>query len=147
MCTIRIGGEQFEFLAITILGRSHPDARDYWDGNWVRASVEVAAGGFRGQVNSDLRAEELASFHRQVARLAGSLAGEARFETMEEWLSIAVTGDARGQVELSCEVRDQPGGRNRLAFRLALDQTYLQLMVAQLGQAVSRFPIVCRPGA
>ena len=89
MCTIRIGGEEFEFLAISILGRSHPDAGDYWDGNWVRASVEVAAGGFRGEVAGDL-AEELASFHREVARLAGSLAGEARLATMEEWLSIVV---------------------------------------------------------
>ena len=66
MCTIRIGGERSEFLAITILGRSHPDARDYWDGNWVRASVELAAGGFRGEVGGDLRTEELASFHRRI---------------------------------------------------------------------------------
>ena len=35
MCTIRIGGERSEFLAIKILGRSHPDSRDFWDGNWV----------------------------------------------------------------------------------------------------------------
>ncbi len=147
MCTIRIGGENAEFLSITILGRSHLDARDYWDGNWVRASVEVAAGGFRGTVGGDLRAEELASFHAEVASLAGSLAGEARFTTMEEWLSIFVTGDGRGQIELSCEVRDQPGTGNQLAFRLSLDQTCLRPMVAQLGRAVSEFPVVGRTDA
>ena len=140
MCTIRIGGEQAEFLAITILGRSHPGARDRWDGNWVRASVEIAAGGFRGEVGGDLRAEELASFHRDIARLADSVAGEARFTTMEDWLSIVVTGDRRGHVELACEVRDQPGVGNTLAFRLGLDQTYLRPMVDQLGHAVSEFP-------
>jgi hypothetical protein len=140
MCTIRVGGEQAEFLAITILGRSHPHARDRWDGNWVRAAVEVAAGGFRGEVGGDLRAEELASLHRAIARLAESIAGEARFTTMEDWLSIVVTGDRHGHVELAGEVRDQPGVGNTLAFRLALDQTHLGPMVDQLGRVVSEFP-------
>jgi hypothetical protein len=142
MCTIRIGGELAEFLAITILGRSHPDARDRWDGNWVRAAVEVAAGGFRGEVGGDLRAEELASFHRDIARLTESIAGDARFTTMEDWLSIVVIGDRHGHVELTCEVCDQAGVGNTLAFRLALDQTYLRPMVDQLGLAVSEFPEV-----
>jgi hypothetical protein len=145
MCTIRVGGENSEFLAITILGRSHTDARDQWDGNWVRASVEVGAGDFRGEVRGDLRAEELVSFHREFARLSGSLVGEARFTTMEDWLSIVVTGDRRGQIELTCEVRDQPGIGNTLAFRLALDQTYLRPMAEQLGRAVSEFPVIGRP--
>ena len=144
MCTIRIGGERSEFLALTLLGRSHPDARDYWDGNWVRASVEVVAGGFRGEVGGDLSAEELASFHGEVSRLSESLSGEARFSTMEDWLSIVLAGDRRGGVELSCEVRDQPGIGNTLAFRLALDQTYLRPMVEQLRQAVAEFPVIGR---
>jgi hypothetical protein len=146
VCTIRVGGEECEFLAITILGRSHPEARDRWDGNWVRASVEMAVGGFRGQVGGDLRAEELISFHREVARLAASVAGEARFTTMEDWLSIVVTGDRRGHVELMCRVCDQPGVGNMLEFRLSLDQTYLRPMVDQVGRAVAEFPEIDEQG-
>ena len=110
-----------------------------------RASVEVAAGGFRGEVAGNR--PPIRSWPRSIAksRLAGSLAGEARLATMEEWLSIVVTGDGRGHIELSCEVRDQPGIGNRLAFRLALDQTTLRPMVAQLGRAVSEFPVIGRP--
>jgi hypothetical protein len=144
MCTIRVGGENSEFLALTILGRSHPDARDYWDGNWVRALVEVAAGGFRGEVSGDVRAEELSSFHGEVARVFESSSGEARFSTMEDWLSIVVAGDRCGGIKLSCEVRDLPGIGNTLAFRLALDQTYLRPMVEQLRRAVVEFPVIGR---
>ena len=89
-------------------------------------------------------AEELASFHGEVSRLSESLSGEARFSTMEDWLSIVLAGDRRGGVELSCEVRDQPGIGNTLAFRLALDQTYLRPMVEQLRQAVAEFPVIGR---
>ena len=147
MCVIRVGGERSEFLAITLLGRTHPAARDYWDGNWVRAAVDVAAGGFRGEVDGDLRAEELAAFHRDLALLAESLAGEVNFTTMEQWLSIVASGDGHGHIELSCEIGDRPGIGNMLAFRLALDQTHLRPFVAQLGQAVTAFPVIGRPDA
>jgi hypothetical protein len=147
MCTIRVGGERREFLAITLLGRSHPDARDCWDGNWVRAAVEVAAGGFRGQVVGDLRVDELVALHRDLVQLVESLVGEARFTTMEDWLTIDATGDGRGHIALSCEVRDRPGIGNLLTFRLTLDQTDLQPMVTQLGRALSEFPVLGRPEA
>ena len=144
MCTIRIGGERSEFLALTILGRSHPDARDYWDGNWVPRLRRGRRGRVPGRGRRRPAREELASFHGEAARLSESLSGEARFSTMEDWLSIVLAGDRRGGVELSCEVRDQPGIGNTLAFRLALDQTYLRPMVAQLGRAVAEFPVIGR---
>ena len=148
MCIIRVGGERSEFLALTLLGRSHADARDYWDGNWVRVSVEVIAGGFRGEVGGDLRAEELASFHGEITRLAESVVGEARFTTMEDWLSIVLAGDRRGGVELSCEVRDQPGIGNALArSSWRLDQTYLRpIGRAARARAVAEFPHDRSPG-
>ena len=147
MCIVRVGGERSEFLAITLLGRSHPAASDYWDGNWVRVVVEINAGGFRGKVDGDVRADELEAFRRDVALLDESLSGVAHFTTMEEWLSIIATGDGHGHVELSCEVRDQPGIGNTLAFRLALDQTYLRPLVTQLTHATLAFHVIGRPDA
>src|SRR3954454_9303348 len=90
MCEVTIRCEGGELLAITLLGRSHPGASDYWDGNWVLAAVKVQAGGFRGSVGGHLRSEELADFRNQLARLQESLRGTAEFATMEEWLSIRV---------------------------------------------------------
>ena len=79
MHAIRVGGEEAEFLEIAALSRSHPDCTDYWDGNWLRARVEVAGGGFRGAATADLRAEELADFHTQLRRVAERLTGRLSF--------------------------------------------------------------------
>jgi len=147
MCDVPIHSDCGGFLTITLLGRSHPGASDYWDGNWVRAAVEVRAGGFRASVGGDVRAEELAQFHDQFARLQESLRGIAEFETMEEWLSIRVEGDGQGHMECRCIIRNHPDIGNRLDCTLATDQTFTRATVAELAAAVEAFPVVGRPGA
>ncbi len=107
MCEVAVRCESEECLTISLLGRSHPGATDYWDGNWVRANVKVKAGGFRGSVGGDLRTEELARFLAQLGRLQESLRGTAEFATMEEWLSLRVSGDGKGHMEFRCVIRDQ----------------------------------------
>jgi hypothetical protein len=142
MCEIVIRSEGDDCLTIALLGRSHPRATDYWDGNWVRAAVEVAAGGFRGKVGGDLRADELARFHEQLVRLQQSLRGTAEFETMERWLSIQGTGDGKGHMEFRCTVRDQCGVGNTLACTIASDQTFVRSAVKALAAAVQAFPVI-----
>lgn len=143
-CTIRIRGERAEFISVTLQGRSHPTSEDFWDGNWLRARVEVAAGGFRGDVSGELRTEELVEFHRQILRLVGTLVGEANFTTREGWLKIRATGNGRGQMDLRSEVRDRPGDGNSLVLRLELDQTYLTLTAGDLVRAVKLYPVIGR---
>jgi hypothetical protein len=145
MAEVAIRCEGGEFLTINVLGRSHYPAADYWDGNWVTASVEVQAGGFRGSVGGHLRAEELVAFHDQLARLQESLRGTAEFATMEGWLSIRVEGDGRGHMECRCVIRDEPGIGNTLDCTLATDQTCTRATVAELAAAVQAFPVVGRP--
>src|SRR5438067_1705785 len=142
MFEIAIRGDGGGFLKIALLGRSHPNANDYWDGNWVRAAVDVHVGGFQGSVGSDLRAEELALFLDQLSQLQKSLRGTAEFETMEQWLSIRVTGDGRGHMDFRFVIRDQPGIGNTLKCMLATDQTFTQATVVELAAAVRAFPVV-----
>jgi hypothetical protein len=145
MCEVAIRCDGGDFLTITLLGRSHPGATDYWDGNWVRAAVELSAGGFRGSVGGDLRSEELSQFHDQLVRLQQSLRGIAEFETMERWLSIRVTGDGKGHMEFRCNIRDRPGIGNTLDCTLATDQTFTRSTVTELGVAVRAFPVIGKP--
>jgi hypothetical protein len=145
MYEVVIRSEGGDFLTITLPGRSHPGATDYWDGNWVSAAVEVETGGFRGSVGGDLRAEELAQFHDQLVRLQQLLRGTAEFKTMEGWLSIRVTGDGKGHLEFRCTIRDQPGIGNTLICTLASDQTFTRSTVRELGAAVQAFPVIGKP--
>jgi hypothetical protein len=145
MCEVIVGSDGGSFLKITLIGRSHPGTSDYWDGNWIRAAVEVKAGGFRVSVDGDLRADELAQFLDQLTRLQESLQGTAEFETMEGWLSIRVIGDGRGHMEVRCVIQDEPGIGNTLNCTLASDQTFTRTTLNQLAAAVQALPVIGRP--
>jgi hypothetical protein len=140
---IRIGNG-VPYLTVTLLGRSHPDQTDYWDGNWLRAEVEVVAGGFRGLVSGDLRSDEFAHFRDALAILNESLRGEAEFATLERWLNVRAIGDGRGHVTFACEVRDE-GARATLTCEFIDDQTCLASLLRQLDQALLLYPVIGHP--
>jgi hypothetical protein len=145
MSIIHFGGEQNEFLSLTVHGRSRPETSDYWDGNWLWCSAEVSAGAFRGTVDCMLRTEDLARFLPRLERLSESLDGEALLDTLEGWLDIRLTGDGRGHVALCGQLVDAPADGNSLEFRLSLDQTFLPPLIAQLRAVLAQFPVVGRP--
>jgi hypothetical protein len=140
-----LGHPASEHVRVEFVQRTHPSATDYWDGNWVAVRVRVRVGGFDARAQGDLRADELASFHRDLVRLHASLAGEARFTTMEDWLSLRLVGDGRGHVEVRGQVRDQPGIGNLLDFGFKLDQTDLQGALSELEAVCRAFPVVGAP--
>lgn len=93
---IVIGADGSEQLSVHVTRREFPEASDYWDGNWVYATIQIRAGAFRGEYEALLRTDELASFRDQLATLHAALNGCATFETMEHWLRVDIQGDGRG---------------------------------------------------
>ncbi len=144
MIGFRIGGEDSEYLDVKIIAPSDP-TKDYWDGNWVVADIEIEAGGFSGRYRAYLRAEELKSFRNAVASLYSLDSKEARFETMEGQLRINIVGDNLGHFEAECEALDQVGSGNRLSFSLSFDQTYLPGILKGLDTVVRECPVVGQP--
>ena len=78
--TFRIGGGSAEFVEVEIVGRSVPDATDYWDGNWLVSRVTVAVGGFSGAFDAFFRVDEIQGFRDQLGHLRQTLRGQAAFE-------------------------------------------------------------------
>jgi hypothetical protein len=144
MHEILICADHGEFLKLSVAGRSHSDCNDYWDGNWLRATVDVRASGFRGSVDGDIRAGELVAFCGQLAQLQKSLQGVAGYDTLADWLSIRATGDGLGHIEIRCVVLYQPGIGNKLEFTLASDQTFMKQTIDQLTEATKAFPVIGR---
>jgi hypothetical protein len=144
---IRLGYSENEFLLIGVLHREFPQNEDYWDGNWLVATVEVAVGAFRGEVKGYLRTDEFIAFRQEVVELYTRLTGTARFSTMEGWLTIQLTGDGLGHIVADCVLRDEPGTGNKLEFTLEFDQSYLPNILKGLTQVTQTFPIVGRPPA
>jgi hypothetical protein len=143
--TIEVGGNDRERISLAILGRSHPGATDYWDGNWVRASVEARVGGFTAAFGADLRTDELDRFRSELRVLYETLAGEAVFETLEGCVAFRFVGDGQGHIRVEAELRDEPGVGNRLRCELELDQTYLPPIMAALDTALGHWPVVGNP--
>lgn len=146
MCEATIRCEGGEYLTLTVHGRSFPDCTDYWDGNWVRVSVDVSVGGFRGSVSGGLRTNELKDFHQQLVRLQESLEGTAELQTMESWLSIQASGDGCGHMRFRYVIRDEPGIGNTLECLLRTDQTFTRSTVAELTAIVKAFPVIGQIG-
>lgn len=121
--------------------REFPDATDYWDGNWVYATVRIRVGAFRGEYEALLRTDEIAHLRAGFGQLHTELSGTATFESMEEWLKISVVGDGRGNFVAACQARDQPGIGNTLRFELRFDETQLLPLVASLNEVLAAFPV------
>jgi hypothetical protein len=141
----RVGGQRMEYVEVWVISRS-PEP-DYWDGNWLSCKVSLAAGGFGGRYDANLRTEELEQFHSEVQALYDSLIGVAHLRTMEEQLTLELEGDGRGHILCRGEGRDRSGTGNVLRFELALDQTQLFGTMVQLSELLTRYPVRGSPAA
>jgi hypothetical protein len=144
MYTIRLGGDEAEYLLLTLHGRNRPDSADYWDGNFLWCTAEVIAGAFHGSVSNVVRNEDLIRFLTRLELLYQQLDGEALFDTLDNWIDVRVIGNGQGRIEVRGQLCDNPVGGNALEFRLYLDQTFLPPAIGRLRAAVDAFPIVGR---
>lgn len=78
-----IGSSPRERLVVRPTRHEYPEARDYWDGNWIYSDVEIAARAFQGGFECTLRLEDFVSFRDELRTLHEGDAGSARFGTME----------------------------------------------------------------
>jgi hypothetical protein len=146
---IQIGHSERESLVIEILERSNPTAIDWWEGNWLKATVTVnvvlAEGALNGQVRGLLRSNELAVFQNELAELYSSLTGTARFSTMDRWLALELRGNGRGQVAVIGQLSHNSVSMNMLRFEMGLDQTYLPEILTSLHAVLTAYPVIGQP--
>jgi hypothetical protein len=147
MNTFRIGGSSAEFVDVEIVGRSAPDATDYWDGNWLVSRVTVAAGGFSGAFDAFFRVDEIQGFRDELSHLRQTLRGQAAFAPMEEQLTLRLEGDGKGHITVVGHARDVAGTGNILKFELALDQTYLGTLIGSIDDVLAAYPVRGQPAA
>lgn len=143
---VLLGNPHGEHLSIGLLGRAHPGADDYWDGNWVLSPIAIRAGGFQGTVGATLRTTELESFHRELSALYETLSGTAVLDSMEDWLELTVRCEPSGVLAVTGTLLDQAGHGNQLRFELGgLDQTHLPPVLDELEDCLRAYPVVGTP--
>jgi hypothetical protein len=144
MCEALVGDANGERIVLRVLAREFPDSCDEWDGNWLKAEIDVVAGGFRGHVECYLSTVDFVAFHKQVGDLRNGLAEEAAFSTLEEWLSLRIAKDEGGRLSLTGDLADAAGGGggigNLLRFGFRVEERRLTLLLEELAAIVERFP-------
>lgn len=135
------GQSERERVEVNVLRYERAPIGDYYDDNWLEIEIRVQAGGFEGKMNAAILTEDLERFLSQLRPLYETLSGSAEFGTMEDQLSLKLTGDGKGHIELHGEVADRPGIGNRLHFALQFDQSQLRASISELEKATLQFPV------
>ena len=141
MNSIVFGGREHECVCIAIHGYAYAPSGETYDDNWLNADVTVFAGGFRGRFSAMFQTVELAAFRQQLLDLCQSLHGEARFDTLEQQLSLVLRGNGLGRIDVDGRAQDGVGIGNTLTFNFCLDQTQLEEPARALTAVLTAFPI------
>lgn len=132
-------------VEIEVLGRTHPDALDYWDGNWVPSFLHVEIPGFQADFMADLRTDEFQQFRDELKNMRDTLKGTAKLIHMEEVIQIEGVIDPLGMVWWKCRVCHPVGEGAVLTFDFHFDQTYLHGMIKDLNDILYEFPVFGKP--
>jgi hypothetical protein len=96
---------------------------------WLRGSVEVAAGPWRGECGAWFHMGELRTFATDVDRLYRELTGSVQFRPMEPYLELQLIGDGKGHIVVEGKAGDLASDGNHISFRFDVDQSELPAIV------------------
>jgi len=145
MLSFIIGENKTAYLKVQAYMHSHPDANDYWDGNWIDTVIEILVGGFRASFGACLRSEDFVHLYQGLEQLYSSLHSNYKFETMEEQLTLFISGDGRGHFEIKGIAIDKAGDGNELRFILSIDQTFIPDILSEIKEIIEQFPVKGSP--
>jgi hypothetical protein len=151
MSEVRVGRRDADHIAIRCLWRTHPEANDYWDGNWVDSEVIVNIEPWRATYRANLRTDEFSRFRDQLREMYEGRREEASFDPMEPWLMLTLAIDGLGRIAIEGDTGPEGGGKVfgqvRLHFRLedGMDQSDLPQLITQLDELERNFPTRGRP--
>jgi hypothetical protein len=141
---LRIGRERGDHLVLRVLGRQHPGANDYWDGNWLVTPAELVVGCLGARhPNMSLRADTLLWLRQGLGVMHQSLVGEVEISSVDGYGDLSIAIDGRGHLKVEGTLVDDPAKRNVLSFEIPdLDQTDLAPMIAALDEMLVAYPVL-----
>ena len=127
LAEIHIGRAEAEHVRIDVLEHAPDD--------WRVTTVEVACGVWKGAFEWQFHKGELRRFGQQVRELYRKLSGTATLEPWEPNLRLKMTGDGKGHINVEGKAEPEFNAATYLVFQIALDQTELPSIAAELTAA------------
>lgn len=146
MSELFVGRRSEDHIEIRALRWSHPQANDYWDGNWVDSEIRIDIKPWRATYPAQLRTEEFSQFHDQLREMYEGERKEASFEPMEPWIGLTLELDALGHIAIRGDAGPEGFGKFfgqvRLSFHLmdAMEQTDLPPLIDDLDKLSREYP-------
>jgi hypothetical protein len=121
---ILIGRRTGDHLILAVRGRLFPDGDDP---QWLYTSLTLRIGGFTGQLEGGVRADELRRFRSGVEGLYDGSETIATLATEDGWLSVELTSPEADALAVELRARDEATPPNEL--RGAMDELSLESLV------------------
>ena len=128
-------------LCFWIHGRQFPTAEDYWDANWVQATVHCGGEGANVWVSGPiLHLSELKRWVADCEALHHTLAGRADLKCLEPNLAVQMTMTKTGQIDVQVSITAD-NVRQAHHFKFTIDQSYLPRLIQGCRAVLEKFPI------
>jgi hypothetical protein len=133
----------FAGFKLWVHGRGHPEATDFWDGNWFRITAAYLTPHFIAICEDNiLHGSDVASSLEAACRMYETLDGDFTFATLEPGFDLHFSARQHGRIDL--EANFVTDGLRREEYRnlIEIDQSYLPAFIRGPRLVLSRFPLV-----
>src|SRR5882724_9758630 len=134
MAFFSLGFFDRERIEVTLIGSPADKETEGFD--WVKARVQVWAGGFTGDVQICICLSDIVRFRQELEPVYNDLRGAAEFKTIENQLYIRVESDALGHITATGYLKSDFVLGDELKFDLRFDQTLLFHTLSETADAL-----------
>jgi hypothetical protein len=135
--------ETFELAGFTleVHGRQFPDAKDYWDANWLLVTCSCRALGSSVKANGlFVRIDEIAGLLKMLEELHSGVQAACVLDCMEPELSLSFETVSPGKLRFIVELTpDNIQQFHKVSFDI--DQSYLLPAINQCKSILQKYPI------
>ncbi len=130
---------QIAGLQIWIHGRQFPDANDYWDGNWVRATAYcIYPGSVVRTHGSIIHLGEIAGLLHGCEDLYNTLKGSAGLDCTEPNLNVQLAATTMGHIKIIISITPDHLAETH-EYTDEIDQTYLPPVITACKQIIEKY--------
>ena len=134
-----IKGEASE-IQINILRRSNPDAKDFWDGNWLDTEIRIHIRQFICLYGANLRVDDFQRFYESLVAFRNTQKPEIEFTTLEEALYLHFVMGDRGLI--ICKGKGNDNAGISIEFNFEIEIMVIEYLIAEVKKILSSYPII-----
>jgi len=139
-----------DMVQLRIIERQYPQARNYWDENWLRIEGRLSDASSEARFAGPyLRTDDLAKLDRGLVDCLSEKADLVELSPMEPVFALTIRRvDRIGHFELRarCTVPDVgPARTSEHTYFLQIDQTDVRMFQSSVARALREYPVIGKP--